>query len=160
MKKEIIGTASLIIALFVLLFGNNWYQQLTGHSLVSDLRLVFTNFAANAPHESQQTPRQAYSVTRSEVDSWTLGEVITADFQQVVENCLNSAHAGPRPYIAFQPGDSIPIDALIATDFKDGGKLLSDGKVTGICHNGGWGLFESKASFTAVSEGAYWHIVR
>jgi PASTA domain len=38
MKKETIATASLLIALVVMLFGNNIFQQLTGHSIVDAFR--------------------------------------------------------------------------------------------------------------------------
>lgn len=103
------------------------------------------------------SPRPAYSVTRAEVESWHLGEVIQ-NFQSVVQGCLDNAHAGPRPYISFKVGDTIPASVLIATDFKTN-KLLLDGTITGICHSGSWGLFESKTSFTAISEGAYWNII-
>ena len=101
------------------------------------------------------TPRPANSISREEVRQLNFGQVSIDE----VNNCLAQAHAGPRPFVSFSKGDTIPATTLIATDFGGGGVTYDQLPDIPVCHNGSWGLFESQESFTAPHEGAYWFIV-
>lgn len=101
------------------------------------------------------TPRPANSISREEVRQLHLGHVSVEE----VSACLAEAHTGPRPFVSFRKGDTLPATALIATDFKGGGMTYDQLPVIPICQSNSWGLFESHESFTAPYEGAYWFIV-
>lgn len=59
------------------------------------------------------TPRLANSISREAIRQLNLGEVGIDE----VKNCLDQAHAGPRSFVSFDTGDTIPAATLVATDF-------------------------------------------
>jgi hypothetical protein len=152
-KNEVIALITLGIAVLTLLVGDNVYQQATGHSIFSRAREPIAPTVGQQP--SLPSPRPTNSVTRGEVNSLHYGEVSVDQ----VNVCLEKIHEGPRPYISFQAGDTIPTGSLIATDFSRVGKQWTDFPIVPICHYGDWGLFESTAQYIAPCEGAYWYII-
>ncbi len=96
------------------------------------------------------------TVTRSEVDKWSIGETSV----KKVQICLEEAHNRPVPYHSYDKGETIPSNALIATGFWfDGGVHWNQLPVKPICINGDWGLFESTGKFQAPGPGSYWRII-
>jgi hypothetical protein len=56
----------------------------------------------------------------------------------------------------FTSGDTIPAGVLITTDL---GNSWREYPVKDLARNGGWGVFETLASFRAPATGEYWRIV-
>lgn len=111
---------------------------------------------SSSPQISYPTPLPANSISENVVNQLNFGQVTIED----VNNCLNKAHEGARPFVSFRTGDQIPSNALVATDYGGGGRSWSEYPVTPLCHNGSWGLFRSRESYIAPYEGAYWIIIQ
>jgi hypothetical protein len=96
------------------------------------------------------------TVSRSQVDEWTLGETTEAN----VYSCLDKSGKLPAPEISFNKGDTVPKGALIATLFwVDGGAHWDKFPVKPICVYNDWGLFETTDEFQAIGSGGYRRIV-
>jgi hypothetical protein len=108
------------------------------------------------PAVTQVLPQSPNSIPEHVVNQLNMGQVSVDD----VMKCLDTAHAGARPFVSFKANDQIPSNALIATDYGGGGKTWNEFPVTPVCYSGSWGLFKSNASYIAPYEGAYWVIVR
>jgi len=59
----------------------------------------------------------------------------------------------------FRAGETIPSNALIATNFVEANRHHNQFPVEPICHFRSWGLFKSTGEYIAPYEGAYWNIV-
>lgn len=68
--KEIIAIAALVVAVLTLLFGDNIYQQLTGHSIFSGLHAAPTAITTAPP---PTTPTLFASSSSSETSTQSLG---------------------------------------------------------------------------------------
>jgi len=96
------------------------------------------------------------TVTRSQVNEWTLGETTEAN----VYGCLDKSGKLPAPEISFNKGDTVPKGALVAILFwVDGGAHWDKFPVKPICVYNDWGLFESTDNFQAINAGGYRRIV-
>jgi len=99
------------------------------------------------------TPTPAGVVTRAQVQRWS--EVGVTDRDSVYDIIYNQIHIIPGKR-QFTSGATIPAGVLITTDL---GNNWSQYPVKVIARNGGWGVFETTASFKAPATGEYWLIV-
>jgi hypothetical protein len=84
----------------------------------------------------------------------------TTATKEATEACIERVHKAHPGHTEFAPGQRIPAQALIATDFLLTGRRWSEFPVRPLCHRGDWGLFESRSAFDAPApyRGAFWPI--
>ncbi len=96
---------------------------------------------------------QSGVVTRAQVQRWS--QVGATDRDTVYDVIYNQIHIIPGKR-QFTSGATIPAGVLITTDL---GNNWSQYPVKAVARNGGWGVFETMASFKAPATGEYWLIV-
>jgi hypothetical protein len=98
-----------------------------------------------------------YSIKQGQIDSWKIGATDVSTVQSYIDR-FNSVRLDNKG--TFVAGDKIPSGVLVATNFdeKDATRWTQF-PVTAIVHYGSWGLFQTKAEYTAPSAGACLSIV-
>lgn len=94
---------------------------------------------------------QTGTVTRSQVEEWSIGSTDRATVYDIIYNQIHIV-PGKRQFIT---NATIPAEVLITTDLGDN---WSQYPVRTVARNGGWGVFETTASFKSPTTGEYWLI--
>jgi hypothetical protein len=108
MKKEVITIVSLLIALFVLLFGNNIYQQFTGHSVFATATAI-----PDEPFESLPSPTSPQVIRITEVSRVT--EIIPASATSPIQPTFDSTFIANANKSCNEFGGQ-PVSATALTD--------------------------------------------